>query len=60
MGSIESISAGDSKVADVQFPLSQQKARYIKLTAKRYGVIPAGQQGEGHEAWLFVDEVVVD
>jgi hexosaminidase len=60
LGSIESISAGDSKVADVQFPLSQQKARYIKLTAKRYGVIPAGQQGEGHEAWLFVDEVVVD
>jgi hexosaminidase len=60
LGSIESISAGDSKVTDVQFPLNQQKARYVKVMAKRYGVIPAGQQGEGHEAWLFVDEVVVD
>ncbi|MCC6725756.1 MAG: family 20 glycosylhydrolase [Saprospiraceae bacterium] len=60
LGSIQSIAAGDSKVADVQFPLNQQKARYLKVIAKRYGVIPAGQQGEGHEAWLFVDEIVVD
>jgi hexosaminidase len=60
LGSIESISSGDSKVVDVQFPLNSYKARYIKVVAKRYGIIPAGQQGEGNEAWLFVDEVVVD
>ncbi len=60
LGSVESIAAGDSKVVDVQFPLNQQRARYIKLKVKRYGIIPPGQQGEGHEAWLFVDEVVVD
>jgi hexosaminidase len=35
------------------------KARYIKLTAKNYGVIPDGQSGAGNKAWLFADEIQV-
>lgn len=51
---------GESKVIGVEVPLSIQKGVDMKVTVKRFGVIPAGQQGAGHEAWLFVDEIVVE
>ncbi|MEZ4985307.1 MAG: hypothetical protein R2795_09775 [Saprospiraceae bacterium] len=35
-------------------------ARYLRITATNYGIIPSGRQGAGNAAWLFVDEVVVD
>ena len=38
---------------------SKQKARYIKVFAKNYGIIPAGNAGAGNPAWLFVDEIEV-
>ncbi|MFN2439445.1 MAG: family 20 glycosylhydrolase [Chitinophagaceae bacterium] len=39
---------------------SKQSARYLKLTAKNYGVIPDGQPGAGNKAWLFADEIKVE
>lgn len=60
LGTMNSFVAGDSKVMDVQFPLSGTKARYLRINALNYGIIPEGQQGAGHPAWLFVDEVVID
>lgn len=33
------------------------KARYLRVTVRRHGIIAPGKQGAGHEAWLFVDEV---
>lgn len=35
------------------------KARYLRVTVRRHGIIAPGKQGAGHEAWLFVDEVRV-
>ena len=35
------------------------KARYVKVLVKNFGKIPAGLDGEGHNAWLFVDEIEV-
>lgn len=60
LGTLNSIVAGDSKVAEVQFPLNQAKARYLQVKVSRFGIIPAGAQGAGNEAWLFVDELVVE
>lgn len=42
--------------------LSEQlfNARYIKVTVKNYGIIPAGKPGAGNPAWLFVDEIEID
>ncbi len=40
--------------------LVNENARYLKIIVKRYGKIPEGAQGAGHEAWLFVDEITVD
>ncbi len=36
------------------------KARYLKVLIKNYGLIPEGQPGAGHKAWLFVDEIEVN
>lgn len=36
-----------------------QRCRYIKVKAKNYGIIPAGNAGAGNPAWLFVDEIEV-
>lgn len=60
IGKTTAIPAGESKVVDVKLPIAQAKARYLKVHATRFGVIPDGAQGAGNEAWLFVDEVVVE
>jgi len=38
---------------------NNQKCRYIKVTAKNFGIIPSGNAGAGNPAWLFVDEIEV-
>lgn len=50
----------ESKVVAVEIATPQAKGRYLKVVAKGYGVIPAGQPGEGNGAWLFLDEIIVD
>jgi hexosaminidase len=37
----------------------KQSARYLKLVAKNYGVIPDGKPGGGNKAWLFADEIKI-
>jgi hexosaminidase len=34
--------------------------RYVRVIAKNYGVIPAGNPGAGEKAWLFADEIEVE
>lgn len=34
-------------------------ARYIKVIATNYGMIPDGKPGAGNKAWLFADEIQV-
>lgn len=36
------------------------KARYIKVFAKNYGIIPSWHAGAGEPSWLFVDEIVIE
>lgn len=35
-------------------------ARYVRVVAKNFGSIPAGNPGAGNKAWLFVDEIEVE
>ena len=49
-----------NKVVAIDIPLEGGKGQFLKIKAKRYGMIPDGAQGAGHEAWLFVDELVVE
>ncbi|MEO6135013.1 MAG: family 20 glycosylhydrolase, partial [Ginsengibacter sp.] len=41
-----------------EFPL--QKARYIRVTAKNYGLLPKEHLGAGNPSWIFADEIVVE
>ena len=43
----------------INVPTIGRKARYIRVIAKNYGLIPAGQPGAGTRAWLFCDEIQV-
>jgi predicted alpha-1,2-mannosidase len=36
------------------------KARYVKVVATNYGILPDWHLGAGGKAWLFVDEIVID
>ena len=36
---------------------SPKVCRYVRVWVKNYGMIPTGNPGAGHEAWLFVDEI---
>ncbi|MBK9254908.1 MAG: beta-N-acetylhexosaminidase [Saprospiraceae bacterium] len=55
---ISNIGAAD-KIGDINFDLGSTRARYLRVFAKNYGVIPSGAQGAGHKAWLFMDEINV-
>ncbi|MBK8723452.1 MAG: beta-N-acetylhexosaminidase [Saprospiraceae bacterium] len=51
---------GNEKIVRVDFPLKSSKPiQYVKVLIKRHGIISVGEQGEGNEAWLFVDELEV-
>ncbi|MEZ4839732.1 family 20 glycosylhydrolase [Flavobacterium sp.] len=39
---------------------SKTKAKYLKVIAKNYGIIPDGKPGAGNAAWLFMDEISVE
>jgi len=34
-------------------------ARYMRVTAKNYGVCPAWHEGKGQPSWIFIDEIAV-
>ena len=55
IGSVDykTIIANNGK-ATLQIPKTD--GRKIKAIVKNYGIIPAGLQGGGHGAWLFIDE----
>ncbi|MDX2135246.1 MAG: family 20 glycosylhydrolase [Saprospiraceae bacterium] len=50
----------NNAVETVRFDGLNLHTRFLRLTARTYGVIPAGMDGEGNGAWLFLDEVVVE
>ena len=40
--------------------ISPRSARYIRIRAVNFGKIPAWHPGSGGDAWIFVDEIVVE
>ena len=50
---------GEGKVVTLSLDTNGATGRYLKVKVDRYGIIPEGRQGGGHEAWLFVDEIQV-
>ena len=50
---IEGISFFDKKIENAN-------ARFVKIMVKRKDKIPTGMPGEGKNAWLFIDEIIVE
>lgn len=48
------------RMTALQFNFSATNTRYVRITVKNLGVIPARQAGAGNKAWLFVDEIEVE
>jgi hexosaminidase len=45
---------------EIVLDLGPQTARYVKVVAENAGRIPAGKQGAGSAAWLFIDEIMIE
>lgn len=49
----------ETKIAEVKLNLKGKKAKFLRFDIENYGIIADGNQGAGHRAWLFVDEITV-
>ena len=38
----------------------RQEARYVRIKAVNFGKIPAWHPGSGGDAWIFVDEIIIE
>ncbi len=56
---ISDISA-NGKLSTPAMTFEGVKSQYLKIHIHNHGTIAEGLQGGGHEAWLFVDEIVVE
>lgn len=62
LGTVKNTISPDEKsalVKDFTLAFPEQKARYVRVTAKNLGTCPKGHPGEGKPAWLFADEIMV-
>lgn len=48
-----------AKILPVRLAITGTTARYVRVVARRFGPIPAGNPGAGREPWLFVDEITI-
>jgi len=47
------------KIGNVSLTIPYESLSKIRIVAENFGTIPEGQQGAGHRAWLFVDEILI-
>ena len=44
----------------IQIEFDSRRARYVKIVAENVGKVPDGKPGAGNDAWLFVDEIIIE
>ena len=59
VASVELSATGGCTIT-LSFTQKPKTARFVKIIAKNFGTIPAGQPGERKGAWMFVDEIEVE
>ncbi len=50
----------DNIVKEFSIEIKQSKIRYIKVLAQTYGTLPEWHLGAGGEAYIFMDEVIIE
>lgn len=58
-GSNPEINAG-TIAKDFVKNITRREARYVRIRAVNFGKIPAWHPGSGGDAWIFVDEIIVE
>ena len=48
------------RIVKIKAVFDAVNAKYLKILARNYGVIPEGKQGAGNKAWTFIDEIIVE
>jgi hypothetical protein len=48
----------EGKVGELTIPIKGEASDTWKIKVENFGIIPAGFQGAGHKAFLFVDEII--
>lgn len=48
-----------NNLAEIKIPMVGIQTQYLKIVAHNHGRIAQGNPGEGHQAWLFVDEIII-
>jgi len=44
----------------LEMDIGEMTARYVRVFAENAGKIPEGKAGAGQDAWLFVDEIMIE
>jgi predicted alpha-1,2-mannosidase len=47
-------------IKDFVKTIAAQKARYVRVRGSNYGKIPSWHAGAGGDAWIFVDEIIIN
>ena len=47
-------------IAEIKAEFKPVNAKYLKIFATNYGIIPEGKQGAGNKAWTFIDEIIIE
>jgi len=50
----------DSSIVNVTADFEDLSSQKITLKIPNFGAIPKGQPGEGHKAWTFIDEIILN
>ena len=56
---LDALTSSASRVETIGGEFLPQKAKYVKVIAKRIEAIPEWHSGRGKGAWIFLDEVIV-
>ncbi len=55
--------SNQQRIQNVTFNLKNEKpftARYIRFKARNLGKVPAGHEAAGSDAWIFIDEIMIN
>jgi predicted alpha-1,2-mannosidase len=47
-------------IKDLIKSIPPRRARYVRITAHNYGLIPDWHPGHGGQAWIFIDEIIIE
>ncbi len=56
----DSFDVSDAAIKKVAMSLERTKVQFVKITIENYGKLPSWHSGAGNNAWLFVDEIIVE